>query len=180
MKKPAVFLDRDGVLNEEISYISKVDDLHIFPYVQSCVRKIHELGYFVIVISNQSGIARGIIEEEIILEINNKLKTETGVDAIYFCPHHPKGIVQKYAIQCECRKPGIGMIKSACKDYEIDLEQSFMVGDRASDIKTGINCGIKTILLESGYGSARLEELVEADFVMNDLRDVVKKLEELR
>lgn len=180
MKKPAVFLDRDGVLNEEISYISKVDDLHIFPYVQSCVRKIHELGYFVIVISNQSGIARGIIEEEIILEINNKLKIETGVDAIYFCPHHPKGIVQKYAIQCECRKPGIGMIKSACKDYEIDLEQSFMVGDRASDIKTGINCGIKTILLESGYGSARLEELVEVDFVMNDLRDVVKKLEELR
>jgi len=179
MKKPALFLDRDGVLNEEISYISRVENLNIFPYVPSCVKRFHELGYLVIVISNQSGIARGIIEEEILLEINNRLQMETGVDAIYYCPHHPNGIIKKYAIQCECRKPGIGMIERACKDYEIDLNKSYMVGDRASDINTGIKCGIKTVLLESGYGSANLEENVEADYVMSDLRDVVKKLEEL-
>lgn len=179
MKRAAIFLDRDGVLNEEKSYISRVDDLHIFPYAQLCVKRFHELGYLVIVISNQSGIARGIIEEEILLKINNKLQIETDVDAIYYCPHYPGGIIPQYAIQCECRKPGIGMIQRACKDYEIDLNKSYMVGDRASDINTGINCGIKTVLLESGYGSANLEENVEADYVMSDLRDVVKKLEEL-
>ena len=178
--KPAVFLDRDGVINEEVGFITKLEELRIFPYVRDCITEFHGLGYYVIVISNQSGVARGYLTEEELSIIHEHIKAETDVDTIYYCPYCKDGVVEKYRRDSNMRKPGIGMIEQACRDFDIDMSSSLMVGDRASDIKTGKNVGISTILLESGYGTARLEEDVKPDYVMNDLWDVVVLLRNKR
>ena len=174
--KPAVFLDRDGVLSEEKSYVCKLEDFTIFPYTKDCIRKIKEKGYYAIVITNQSGVARGLFSEEVLQEMNAYLIEETGVDAVYYCPHHANGKIEKYKKECGCRKPNTGMIEHACQDFRIDMEKSYMVGDRASDILLGKNAGIKTILVESGYGMKRLEQEVMPDYIMEDLRKVLSIL----
>ena len=175
-RRPAVFLDRDGVLTEETGYVDSVEKLRIFPYAAECIRKIHEKGYYAIVITNQSGVARGLFTEERLQEMNRYLQQYTGVDAVFYCPHHPEGIVEEYRIKCNCRKPAIGMFKDACRRFDIDMTNSYMVGDRAGDIIAGQNVGIKAILLESGYGTARLEEDVVPDYVVDDLRGVLEVL----
>lgn len=176
-KKPAVFLDRDGVLAVEKSYVCSLSELEVFSYTKECIQKIKEKGYYTIVITNQSGVARGLFTEEILQEMNTYLIEEVGVDAVYYCPHYPKGSIPKYTCECLCRKPNTGMIEAACKDYAIDMSHSFMVGDRASDVLLGQNAGLKTILAESGYGTKRLEADAEADYVVNDLRDVLDILD---
>lgn len=173
-KKPAVFLDRDGVLCREKSYVTRKEDLELFEYTKSCIEEIRKKGYYAIVITNQSGVARGFFTEDTLNDMNEYLQKETGVDAIYYCPHHPQGKLKSYAKKCDCRKPGIGLLQRAAEQFDIDMEHSYMVGDRASDIQTGQNAGIKTILLESGYGTKRLETEVEPDFIRNDLRDILQ------
>ena len=153
-----MFLDRDGVLTKEKGYVVSPEDMEIFPYVRDCIRQIREKGYFAI--------------EKTLCEMNDRLIRQTGVDAVYYCPHHPEGCVEGYAGECTCRKPSMGMLEAARKDFAVDMEMSWMVGDRASDILTGKNAGIRTILLESGYGTAGLEFAVEPDYVFRDLRDV--------
>ena len=172
-RKPAVFLDRDGVLSEEKSYICTLEDFAIFPYTKECIKKIKEKGYLAIVVTNQSGVARGLFSEEILQRMNSYLIEETGVDAVYYCPHHPQGKVEDYRKECNCRKPHTGMIEKACQDFQIDMEKSYIVGDRASDILLGQNAGVKTILVESGYGTRGLEQEVTPDYIMKDLREVV-------
>ncbi len=171
--KPAVFLDRDGVINEECGYIGNIRELRIFPYVEECIKEFHHLGYLAIIISNQSGVARGYFTEEDLLEIHHKVKAETEVDAIYYCPYLEGGSIAEYNKKSEDRKPGIGMIRTACKDYAIDMKNSIMVGDRATDIMTGRNAGLISILLKSGYKTDGTDEDVSPDYIMNDLRDVV-------
>lgn len=175
-RKPAVFLDRDGVLTVEKSYIASVEELELFPYVPECIKCIHEEGYYAIVITNQSGVARGLFTEDALKEMNEHLKYATGVDAVYYCPHHPNGIVESYRKMCKCRKPETGLFEQACKDFEIDIDRSYMVGDRAGDILAGQKKGLKTVLLESGYGLERLEAAVTPDYVFKDLRDVLQIL----
>ncbi len=175
-RKPAVFLDRDGVLTEEKSYVSSVDDLNIFPYAADCIRQIHEKGYYAIVVTNQSGVARGLFTEEQLWEMNDYLKQQTGADAVYYCPHHPEGKIERYRKKCRCRKPGTGMFENACRDFAIDMKGSYMAGDRAGDIMAGQNAGFRTVLLESGYGTAGLEGHVEPDYILEDLRDFVEIL----
>lgn len=172
--KPAVFLDRDGVLTEEKGYIDSVDRLCIFPYAAECVRKMQEKGYYVIVVTNQSGVARGFFEESELQKMNACLIRQTKVNAVYYCPHHPAGTVEKYKMECDCRKPQTGMFRAACREFAIDLPGSYMVGDRAGDILAGQNMGIRTVLLESGYGSKRLEADVKPDYIFEDLRGVVE------
>ena len=150
-KKPAVFLDRDGVLTKEKSYVLSVKELEIFPYTAECIRQIHKKGYYAVVITNQSGIARGLFTEDELAEMNDRLIKETGVDAVYYCPHHPEGKVKEYRKKCSCRKPETGLLKAAARDLDIDMSESWMVGDRAGDILAGKKAGVKTILLESGY-----------------------------
>ncbi len=176
IKRAAVFLDRDGVLAREKSYVATIDQMEIFPYARECVDKIKAKGYLAIVVTNQSGVARGIIAEEDLVEMNRLLMEQTGVDAVYYCPHYEKGIIAKYARPCSCRKPQTGMIDAAVQKYGIDLTKSYMVGDRATDILLGQNAGVSTVLLESGYGTARLEEPVTPDYIMRDLRDFVRTL----
>lgn len=178
--RPAVFLDRDGVLTVEESYVCTAEQLKIFPYAKECVSQIHRKGYYAIVITNQSGIARGLFSEEELQKMNRILMRETGVDAVYYCPHHPEGSIKKYVLTCHCRKPQTGLLEKACRDYPIDLGHSFMVGDRAGDILTGKAMGIKTVLLESGYGFRRLEQDVEPDYRLEDLRQFAELLDVYR
>lgn len=147
---PAVFLDRDGVLTIENGRITLPKEVKIYDYVDKCIARIHSKGYLCIVITNQSGVARGLFTEEELLDFHNRLKEITGVDAIYYCPHYMEGIVSKYSIRCRCRKPEIGLISQACMDYDIDMNKSWMVGDRIVDVKTGINAGVRTALLTHG------------------------------
>lgn len=164
MKKPAVFLDRDGVITTEKSYILKLSDLEIFPYAEEAVRVIHEKGYWAIVITNQSAVGRGMLQEDELKRMNDLLMKSTGVDAVFDCPHwSAQGTI------CSCRKPQTGLIERAMKQFDIDLNNSYFVGDRASDIECGQNMGIRTVLLESGYGTEKLEKLVKPDYVYNDL-----------
>ncbi len=176
-EKPAVFLDRDGVLIKEKGYIACKEDIEIFSYTAECIKQIKQKGYYAIVITNQSGIARGYFTEANLCEINQYLVYNTGVDAVYYCPHHPCGKIEKYKYVCHCRKPDIGLFERACKDFNIDMSKSYMVGDRASDILAGQNVGVKTILLESGYGSLKLEGSVIPDYILEDLQEVLEILE---
>lgn len=175
-KRPAVFLDRDGVLTVERGFVSPIDKVELFSYVPECIEKIHDKGYLAIVITNQSGVARGLFTEKQLIEVHKNLIKETGVDAVYYCPHHMQGKISRYAVICNCRKPKIGLIEQACRDFDIDLTRSYMAGDRAGDILTGIHAGMRTVLLESGYGSKGLEENVQADYILSDLRDLVEIL----
>ena len=174
--KPAIFLDRDGVLTIEKGYICSVKHLEIFPYAAECIKEIKRKGYIAIVITNQSGVARGLFTEIELIKMNQYLIEHTGVDAVYYCPHHESGIVKQYTISCTCRKPQIGMLEEACRDFTIDLKNSYFVGDRASDIETGIHAGIHTVLLESGYGSNNLEKQIKPDYVFEDLKKFVEVL----
>lgn len=176
MCKPAIFLDRDGVLCVEKSYVTKVEDLEIFPYARESVTILHELGYYAIVITNQSAVARGMLLEKDLLMMNEKLKCELDVDEVYYCPHYPNGKNPFYSKVCDCRKPKIGLIQKACSEYQIDLENSYMVGDRSSDILLGMNVGIKTVLVQSGYGTQNLEEKVSPDLIFEGLRDFAEYL----
>lgn len=169
MRKPAIFLDRDGVLTREKSYVLRKEDLEIFPYAGECIAQIHKKGYWAIVITNQSAVGRGMLAESELLEMNEILRRQTGVDGVFYCPHwDAKGT------SCNCRKPRTGLVRKAMEEFDIDLEGSFFVGDRASDIETGKNLGISTVLLESGYGSGRLEKQIEADLICSDLREFMK------
>ncbi len=169
MRKPAVFLDRDGVLTREKSYVLRREDLEIFPYVEECIAQIHQKGYWAIVITNQSAVGRGMLAESELLKMNEMLYARIGVDGIFYCPHW-----DVEGTFCNCRKPRTGLIEKAMEEFDIDLEESFFVGDRASDIETGKNMGIRTVLLESGYGSGRLEKEIEADLVLSDLQEFVR------
>ena len=168
MNRAAVFLDRDGVLCEEKGYLHTGDALSIFPFAAEAVRTLHDMGYLAVVITNQSGVARGLLTEEDLKRMNRELQERTGVDAVYYCPHLEG--------ECGCRKPKTGMIDRAREDFDIELSRSWLVGDRASDIQTGINAGIKTALLESGYGMGKLEADVKPDCVFADLRAFVEFL----
>lgn len=177
--KPAIFLDRDGVLSAEKGYVCSIESLEIFEYTRKSVDLIHEKGYWAIVLTNQSAVARGFITLKTLKEINDLVKYRTGVDDIFFCPHHfnKKDKGNEYNCECICRKPKIGLIIQALEKYQdIDMSQSYMVGDRASDIRMGKNAGIKTVLLESGYGKKRLEETIEPDFYYQNLLEFVKDL----
>lgn len=175
--QPAIFLDRDGVLTVEKGYaISSIDEMEIFPGAGECIEKLRGLGYKTIVVTNQSAVAKGLYTEEDLKEMNRKLLNEVKVDALYYCPHHPKGIVPRYSIRCDCRKPETGMIRKSQKDFEIDMDKSFMVGDRACDIIMGEKAGIRTVMLNSGYGMGKLEEECHPDLVFDDLKAFVAYL----
>lgn len=173
MMHPAVFLDRDGVLCTEKSYITHIGGLDIFPYAKSCVQEIRQKGFLAICITNQSAVARGMMTEEALREINEYLVREIGLDALYYCPHHPDGI-GKYRLKCNCRKPDTGMVERAIQEFEIDRDTSYMLGDRASDIICGQRAGLKTVLLESGYGSRCQEQPVAPDYIYCDLKEFVQ------
>ncbi|NJD01653.1 MAG: HAD family hydrolase [Ruminiclostridium sp.] len=181
MKKsgnPCIYVDRDGVLNEEAGYITSPEQLKIFDYAKKAVDIAKDNGLKVIVITNQSAIAQGVLTEKQLAQIHGKLKNELFIDDIYFCPHLYLGgnEVQPYNIPCNCRKPLPGMLFRSAYEHNIDLEKSFMVGDRASDILCGQNAGVHTVLVKSGYGSNKLESDVKPDYVFENILKFVENM----
>lgn len=179
----AVFLDRDGVITQEPPhYAHRVDDLEFIPRSPEAIKLLNENHFMVIVVSNQSGIARGYYQEEDTIAFNQAMEkklAEIGahIDAIYYCPHHPEAKIDKYRIDCDCRKPKNGMLKMAEKNMNIDLKQSFIVGDRLSDIEAGRSVDCKTILVKTGHGVQSLErDAITCDYITNDLYDAVERI----
>jgi len=159
-KQKAIFIDRDGTLNKDVGFLIDINDMQLIPGIPDAIKKINELGYLVIVITNQPVIARGEISFEQLQQIHNKLETLLGtenayIDALYYCPHHPdKGFYGErieYKCNCFCRKPNPGMILQAAKDFNIDLLQSYMIGDSDTDILAGKAAGCLTIKVSTSY-----------------------------
>lgn len=155
-KQKAVFLDRDGTINKYKGFITSADQLELIEGAAEAVKQINEKGYLAIIVTNQPVIARGECDFEELEEIHNKLETLLGekgayIDALYFCPHHPdngfKGERKEYKTVCECRKPAPGMLFKAASDYNIDLSQSWIIGDGERDVEAGINAGCRTAFI---------------------------------
>ncbi|MGE5390780.1 MAG: D-glycero-alpha-D-manno-heptose-1,7-bisphosphate 7-phosphatase [Deltaproteobacteria bacterium] len=173
-KNKAIFLDRDGVLSLEKGYITSVDQLELYPFSEQAVLKLKAAGWKTIVVTNQACVARGLMTESDLQIIHNQLSEFLQVDNIYYCPHHPQGEADNpYAIRCNCRKPEAGLILKAARENHIDIDQSYMIGDRATDVIAGKKAGLTTVLVRTGYGSSPLEQPVEPDLIFNDLGEFV-------
>ncbi|EGN66305.1 D-glycero-beta-D-manno-heptose 1,7-bisphosphate 7-phosphatase [Fusobacterium animalis] len=187
--KKAIFLDRDGTINVEKDYIYKSEDLVFEEGTIEALKTFKNLGYILIVVSNQSGIARGYFTEEDLNIFNNnmnKILKKNGVEIteFYCCPHHPDGIGE-YKKVCECRKPNNKMIEDAIKKYNIDREKSYMIGDKTSDIGAGLKSNLKTVLVKTGYGLKDMEKVDKNETLicenLKDFSEILKreKLNEL-
>ncbi len=151
----AIFLDKDGTLIEDVPYNVDPALIRLYPDVPEALRRFRAAGYRLIVISNQAGVARGYFEEEALVGVREtlyRLLAAEGVplDGFYYCPHHPGGVVAAYAVACECRKPGPGMILRAAREHGVDLAGSWMVGDILNDVEAGNRAGCRTVLIDNG------------------------------
>lgn len=157
-KNAAIFLDRDGTINEEVGYLDSPDKLAIFPSAFEAVRLINQSGRKTIVVTNQAGIARGLFGEGLVEEIHQILqavfrKKGALIDAFYYCPHHPTEGAPPYRQTCDCRKPAPGLFLRAARDLNLDLSASWMIGDRYNDMEAAHRAGAKGILVKTGYGA---------------------------
>ncbi len=157
MKKKAVFLDRDGNINRDVGYPSSYDRIEIYPYSFEAVRKINHAGMLAVVITNQSGIGRGLIDETVLQSMHERMQQEfdgrdARLDAVYYCPHYLESKNLRYRIDCSCRKPNTGMARQAAADLDIDLSASYMIGDKVEDIEFGWNIQATPVLVLTGYG----------------------------
>ena len=155
--RPAVFLDRDGTINEEVGYLQDPKQLILIPGAAQAIRIFHDCGFKVVVVTNQSGVARGYFSEEVLVQIHHHLSAmlrqeKAVIDAFYYCPHHPEEGFPPYRKACSCRKPKAGMLLQAACDLHLDLSRSYMVGDKMQDVEAGKNAGVKSILVKTGYG----------------------------
>ncbi len=182
-KQKAVFLDRDGTINEHVGFLSHPEQFQLIQGAAEAIRMINESEFLSIVITNQPVVARGECSFETLEEIHKKMETELGkngayLDDLYFCPHHPDkgfiGEIPELKIECECRKPKTGMIDKAVDMYNIDASLSWFVGDSTIDIKTGKNAGLKTILVRTGESGKDGKYDVEPDYTADNLLDAVK------
>ncbi len=186
----AIFLDRDGTLNEEMGYINHASRFKIFDFTFEAIRILNNSGFLVFVITNQSGLARGYFDEKLLSEIHSSFiekakKEKARIEKIYYCPHHSDGSVKKFKIDCDCRKPKPGMLITAKKEFNLSLENSYLIGDRYKDIQFGKNNNLKTIMVMSGYGLGEFTFQKEnwpnhPDFICKNVLDaarLIKKIE---
>ncbi|UCE73850.1 MAG: D-glycero-beta-D-manno-heptose 1,7-bisphosphate 7-phosphatase [Methanomassiliicoccales archaeon] len=175
MTNKAVFLDRDGTVNEEVNYLSSIEQIKILPKASKAIKLLNENGFKVIIITNQSGVARGYFSIQTLKGVHDHLQNllfreGAKIDAIYFCPHHPDD-------GCSCRKPKTESIKKAQDEFKIDLSKSYMIGDKYIDLETGHNAGLKTVLVLTGYGADAIQEKenwrVQPDHIAQNLFDAV-------
>jgi len=189
----ALFLDRDGTIIKEVKgnspetlgYVLTVEDVELIEGSASAIAMARELGYKIIVVTNQSAIARGWLSIDVLTEINDKISSllldeNPGaiIDAVFFSPFHKDGKIPEYSIEHRTRKPNTAMIDDATKKFDISLENSYMIGDSLSDMQTGLNAGLHNILVETGYGKMAqkkyLDENVKIDFIASNLKDAVE------
>jgi D,D-heptose 1,7-bisphosphate phosphatase len=186
-KNVAIFLDRDGVINEEVGYLDNLDKLRIIPCAYEAIKLINESGMKAVVISNQAGVARGFFTEDFVKITNEHLQTalrhkKAYIDSFYYCPHHPTEGIKPYRQDCNCRKPAPGMLLKAAQDLNIDLTKSYLVGDRFRDMEAAKKVGVKGVLVKTGYGSELLKDdgpdkatpESKPDFIAADILEAVK------
>lgn len=181
-KNPAVFIDRDGTINEEVGFLGNVKDLRLIPGSAEAIRKINKTGWKVVVISNQSGVARGYFNESTVCTINNALikmldNHYAHVDGIYYCPHHLQGN-PPYNIDCPCRKPQSGMLLKAAEELAININKSVVIGDKYTDVLTAHRLGLPGILVRTGFGEEQIDKYSShwnqpPDYIADNLRDAV-------
>lgn len=185
MKNKCIFLDRDGTIIVYKELLHKKEDVVLLEKAAEAIRLINHYGYLAIVVTNQPVVARNLCSFEEMWEINRRMEellAQKGayLDDIFACPHHPDrgfpGENKAYKIKCECRKPGIGMIKEATNKYNIDLKKSYLIGDTTTDIMTGKNAGLKTILVQTGLGGKDGRYGVEPDLIADTLLDAVHEI----
>ena len=183
MGRIGIFLDRDGTINVEVDYLTSPKELQLIPGSGEAVREANGLDAVVCVVTNQAGIARGLLTEERLAEIHAELERQLAlagarIDAFYYCPHHPTLGEPPYRTACDCRKPGTGMIDAAVKEFGIDPKRSFVVGDRLLDVRMANAAGATAILVRTGYGETELSrpipEGAKIDYVAKDLYDAVQ------
>lgn len=182
--RAGVFFDRDGTINEQMGYINHISRFHLLPRVASAIRLLNDNNIPVVVVTNQSGLARGYFPKTLLDEVHDKMNQLLAaegahVDGIYICPHHPEAKEEQYRIACDCRKPKTGLFKAAAKELGLDLSSSYVVGDRWSDLKAASMCHSKGILVLTGYGRGDFEYIgpsqeVKPHFVAEDLYESVQ------
>lgn len=178
-KRPAVFLDRDGTINEQMGYINHISRFQLLPGVGAAIRLLNEQAIPVIVVTNQSGLARGYFPAALLEEVHGRMTALLAaegakVDGIYICPHHPEAKMAEYRRDCECRKPKIGLLTQAAREHGLDLARSYLVGDRWSDLKAAAKSQARGILVLTGYGRGDYQyigpgQAVQPHFVATDL-----------
>ena len=181
LSRPAVFLDRDGTLIKDIGYLRDACDMALYPWTVDAVRALNQAGLPVVVITNQSGVARGLLTEAMLEDVHRHLSSvvEAGlarIDAYYYCPHHPDATVATYRTRCDCRKPGCGMIARASSDLDLDPVRSFVVGDKWVDVGAARAAGARGILVRTGYGATEESQPpldLTADIVVDNLIEAV-------
>jgi histidinol-phosphate phosphatase family protein len=180
----AVFLDRDGTIIKQIELMHSIDELRLLPGAARAINSLNQSGFLVIIVTNQPVVARGIIGPKEVDSIHAVLIERLNgkgakIDGVYFCPHHPEATMPKYRLRCRCRKPEPGMILKGLKKLNINPKKSFMVGDALIDVVAGKKAGLKTILVKTGPGHARLDEKyknVKPDFTVKNLTKAVKQI----
>lgn len=176
--RTAVFVDRDGTLNEEVGYLYRPEDLRWIPGAPEAVARLNDAGHVVLVVTNQAGVARGFYTEADVERLHTHMLEDLAgygahVDAFYYSPYHPAGSVAAYRRVSPCRKPGIALFERAIEEWDIDPARSFVVGDKASDLEPGRLLGLRTILVETGYGSLEHPH-ANADVVVPDITAAVE------
>ena len=179
----AVFLDRDGCVNVEANYIRDIGQFQLYPDSVESIKRLNNAGYAVIVITNQAGVARGYMTEGLVKDVNDLMLKQVAqgggrIDRVEYCPHHPEGVVEEYAIDCDCRKPRPGMILRAGRALGVDFSKSFVVGDKISDIALAPATGMKAILVRTGFGERDLGKIADGhaappDFVAGGIGEAV-------
>lgn len=179
----AVFLDRDGTINEDSGYPASLADIILFPMAIKVLRYLKKSAYKIIIVTNQSGVARGYFNEAAVQDIHNGMQQlfarhNVRIDDFYYCPHHPQAAIEKYRQQCDCRKPNSGMFLKAAQEHQIDFQKSFMVGDKYSDIEAGNRLDMKTILALTGEGEKQYHEkkdtnISQPDFVVANIGNII-------
>ncbi len=166
----AVFLDRDGTINEEVDYVRRPEQMKVMPGSAQAIRELNRMGFVVVVVTNQAGAAYGYYDEDGLKEIHDELIRQLAgygarLDGIYYCPHHPDGTVERYRMSCPCRKPGVGMVRRAARELGIDLGNSYLVGDKLTDVGAGKGAGCFTILVETGFGKREIAKGIPPELV---------------
>ena len=177
--RPAVFLDRDGTINEQMGYVNYLSRFQLLPGVARAIRSLNEAGLPVVVVTNQSGLARGYFPESLLEAVHAELhrllaREGAHLDGLYICPHHPEAREERFRLDCDCRKPRTGLLERAAAELGLDLGRSYMVGDRWSDLRCGAAVGATTVLVLTGYGRGDAAyvgpgQTVQPDHVAEDL-----------
>lgn len=179
MKQRAVFLDRDGTLVHPRHYPSRPADLRLYAGIGPELRQLQQAGFHLVVITNQSGVARGYFTTEVLGRLHQHLAAELGrfgvtLSGVYYCPHHPDGVIPELAIRCDCRKPAPGMLLAAARNLGLDLRRSWLVGDILDDVEAGRRAGCRAVLVDLGTEARPRQRIRRPDFVARDTRHALR------